>query len=70
MNMRTKTYYIITERGRNRFKKWLIDKNMSMSEFARKIGVSRSYVSKVILGQEHITAKVRELFKKGGYDLI
>lgn len=63
-------YYIITESGRIRFKKWLIDKNMSMSEFARSVGVSKNYISHIILGKTHITPKVRELFKKGGYEII
>lgn len=62
--------YKITERGRIRFKKWLIDKNISMSSFALKIGVSKQYVSNIITGKIHITSKIRELFKKGGYTII
>ena len=63
-------YYVITEGGRIRFKKWLIDQNISMSEFARRVGVSKNYISRIILGQYYITPRIRELFAKGGYNII
>ena len=62
--------YLMTERGRTRFKKWLVVHNISMSDFASQIGVSKQYVSNIVLGNRHITPRVRELFAKGGYDLI
>lgn len=62
--------YLMTERGCTRFKKWLVANNMSMSKFAREIGVSKQYVNDIVLGKRHVTPRIRELFEKGGYTLI
>ena len=60
----------MTERARKRFKKWLIDENITMSEFAKRCNVSRQYIHSVVSGRNYITARCREVFKRGGYDLI
>lgn len=67
---KNKNYYIMTESARTRFKIWLVKNKMTMEEFSGKIGVSKQYVSKIINGKSHITGKVIEKFRKGGYELI
>ena len=68
-SMRSK-YYKPTEEAISRFKTYLRDKDISMSEFARRMGVSKQYLSKILQGCYHITPRIRELFKKGGYEII
>jgi len=65
-----RTSYTMTERAVIRFKKWLVEQNISMSEFARRCNVSKQYIHSVLKGRNYITAKCREIFKRGGYDLI
>ena len=62
--------YTMTKNAVLRFKMWLVKNNMSASDFARKCGVSRQYISSVICGRNYITKKCREIFQKGGYDLV
>lgn len=68
--MKQRNSYVMTQRAIIRFKKWLIEEDISMSEFARRCNVSKQYISSVICGRNYITAKCREIFKKGGYTLI
>lgn len=63
-------YYIMTKSGCNRFKKWLLDQNLSQQEFANRCGISKQYLTLIIKGKSHITNRVREYFKKGGYELL
>lgn len=62
--------YTMTERAVIRFKKWLVEQNISMTEFAENCGVSKQYISSVVCGRNYITAKCRDIFKKGGYTII
>ena len=62
--------YTMTKSAVIRFKKWLVGKNMSMSEFARICGVSKQYISSVCCGKNYITPKCREIFARGGYNII
>lgn len=62
--------YTMTENAVIRFKIWLVKNNLSMSQFAKNCGVSKQYISSVICGRNYITKKCREIFKKGGYELI
>ena len=59
--------YFITEEARTRFKKWLIDQNLTVNKFAKGCGCSRQYIERVLQGKAKITSSVIEHFKKGGY---
>lgn len=63
-------YYIMTKSGQKRFKHWLIEQEISQVEFAKRCGISKQYLYGIVTGKSHITQKVREQFKKGGYDLV
>ena len=65
-----KVSYKITDQARIRFKKYLAGQEISITEFAKRCGVNRVYISKVINGKFSITPRVIEIFKTGGYDLI
>ena len=62
--------YEITQKAKIRFKKWLVEQETSMNQFAKKCGVSHQYISSVINGKINVTESVIETFKKGGYDFI
>lgn len=68
--MKKRNSYVMTNRAVIRFKKWLVEQNISMSKFAQNCGVSKQYISSVVCGKNYITAKCREVFKKGGYTLL
>ena len=68
--MKQRNSYVMTERAVKRFKKWLIDNDMTQSEFARRCNVSRQYINQVLKGQSYITARCREIFLKGGYEIL
>ena len=42
---------MVDEKLRKKFKKTLIDRNLSLSEFANSIGISRVYLSEVLNGK-------------------
>ena len=65
-----KAGYFITKQASTRFKKWLVDKNLSVSGFARQCGVSRQYIEQIVKGQRKITDSVRDTFEKGGYNYL
>lgn len=67
---KVKNYYIMTNEGKTRFKCWLVKKGISMRKFAKMCGVSQNYISLVVNGKSHITPKAREIFARGGYDII
>jgi len=60
----------ITQAALLRFKTWLWEQNLTVNKFAKKCGVSRQYIERVLHGQTKITASVREWFLKGGYELL
>lgn len=64
-----KNYRFMTEREKIRFKKWLIENNMSMREFARQNEVSVVYISNLINGKEHLTDRAKLLFIQAGFDV-
>lgn len=65
-----KEKYYITETARERFRKYLFDERISFAAFCRRTGVSRQYLERAYHGKIPITSKIREAFKKGGYDLL
>lgn len=62
--------YFATPKAKRRFKIWLMDNELSITQFAAKCGVSRQYISSVIDGKIHVTPTVIATFKKGGYEII
>lgn len=62
--------YFITKQAYTRFKKWLVDKNLTVNKFAKQCGVSRQYLEQVLKGNKKITSSVLETFKKGGYEML
>ena len=62
--------YSITKQALTRFKKWLIDKNLTVNRFAQQCGVSRQYIEQILAGQKKITEKVRYTFQVGGYPYL
>lgn len=62
--------YFVTDQARKRFKRWLADQEITVSEFSRRCGCSHQYIGSVINGKIPVTATVKDWFKKGGYDLI
>lgn len=62
--------YFITKQAHTRFKKWLVDKNLTVNKFAKGCGCSRQYIERVLKGDAKITPSVIEHFKKGGYDCL
>ena len=64
-----KTYLYFDEDERKRFKKWLIDKNLSLGIVADKLEVSSSYLWLVINGQREVTKKLKESLEALGYEM-
>lgn len=62
--------YFITKQAHTRFKKWLVDKNLTVNKFAKQCGVSRQYLEQVLAGKKKITSSVRATFLKGGYEIL
>lgn len=70
MEKKKVTFYIMTPIARKRFECWLIKNGITKKDFAEKCGISKQYLNGIISGKKNITQKVREQFKKGGYDLV
>lgn len=62
--------YFITKQALTRFKKWLVDKNLTVNRFAKLCGCSRQYLEQVLKGNKKITSSVRAKFHQGGYDFL
>lgn len=65
-----KNGYFITKQAHTRFKKWLVDKSLSVNSFAKRCGCSRQYLEQILAGKKKITTSVHETFKKGGYEFL
>ena len=59
--------YFITKQAHTRFKKWLVDKNLTVNRFAKQCGCSRQYLEQILAGKKKITAAVHKRFETGGY---
>lgn len=62
--------HYITESARVRFKKWLVEKHLTVNSFAKGCACSRQYIEQILDGKRKITSSVREHFLKGGYELL
>ena len=62
--------YFITKQAHKRFKKWLVDKGLTVNKFAKQCGCSRQYLEQILKGKKKITPSVREHFMAGGYNLL
>lgn len=67
--MRKDNYYI-TKQAQERFRKYLFNERISFRQFCIRAGACRQYLDKAIKGEIPITPKIREYFKKGGYELL
>lgn len=62
--------YFITKQAFTRFKKWLVDKSLTVNSFAKQCGCSRQYIEQILAGKRKITKSVLDTFKKGGYTFL
>ena len=69
MPIRKEGYYI-TLKAKLRFKKWLVDQNLTLNKFAPLCGCSRQYLEQVLSGKKKITSAVLDRFEKGGYTYL
>ena len=67
MKLIRKEYFVFEKEDRKAFKKFLQDNNMSLREFARRCGISATYVCDIIHGHQRITQKVVDMFAKEGF---
>ena len=65
-----KNGYFITEEARINFKKWLLEKHLTVNKFAKGCGCSRQYIERVLQGKAKITDSVLVHFRKGGYECL
>lgn len=66
----TKDGYYVTPTARKRFRKWLVDQDITFNEFCKRAGGTRQYMDRIIKGKVKVTPKSREWFIKGGYTLL
>ena len=57
------------EKDGKRFKKWLIDNDMTIGVVADKLGVSYVYLYCIINGQRAVTKKLEEKLLKLGFNI-
>lgn len=62
--------YFITNQAQTRFKKWLVEKHLTVNRFAKQCGCSRQYIEQVLSGKKKITENVRITFQVGGYPYL
>lgn len=62
--------YYITDEARKKFRIWLVENDLTFTEFAKRCGASRQNLDLVVKGKRKITPTMKEWFKKGGYDQL
>lgn len=62
--------YYVTQAARIRFRKWLVEKEMTFAQFCKKSGGCRQYMDRIIKGDVKLTKTNRVWFEKGGYDML
>ena len=62
--------YFVTQAARVRFRKWLVEEDITFAEFCKRSGGCRQYMDRIIKGEVKVTATNRVWFEKGGYDLL
>ena len=53
-----KNGYFITEEARINFKKWLLEKHLTVNKFAKGCGCSRQYLEQILAGKKKITTSI------------
>lgn len=66
MKVITKIYYMLDEEDRKSIKKQMIDLNLTLTQMAENLSVSKAYVSAIINGDKHFTNKIRKQFESQG----
>lgn len=65
--MKEKHYF--TKEMKKDFKLWLLEQDYTQQDFASLCGVSVAYINNIVCGQRNITDSIREIFRKGGYEI-
>lgn len=68
--MINKGKFYLDKNDYKRFRHWLIDKDWTMNDFAKLIGVNPTKIHRYMTGQVSITPEVEKLFLRLGYRLI
>ena len=69
MKIKVKTIKWFDEQDLINFKTYLIRHKMTSYEFAKKMGVSASFITQVVKGKKSLSPKMIEKFKKAGFDI-
>ena len=65
-----KTKIYCEEEDRKRFKKFLIDNNLTITKAAHKLDMTTAYLSSILLGKRELTYKVQRRIKEVfGYEM-
>lgn len=54
---------------REKFKSFLKSEKIKQYDFAKKCGITPTYLSEIIMGHRVFSKKVQELFEKNGYEV-
>lgn len=65
-----KNGYYVTPAARLRFRKWLVEQDLSFAAFCKRAGGTRQYMDRVIRGEVKVTDASRKWFEKGGYNCL
>lgn len=61
-----KIHYVLNEEDKKSIKKQMIDKDLTLRQMAKNLGVSASYLCEVIKGGRSFTNRVRKQFESQG----
>lgn len=61
-----KVHYVLDEEDKKSIKKQMIDKDLTLRQMGKNLGVSASYICDVIKGNRTFTGKLREQFESQG----
>lgn len=70
MIKRIRVRYYFTNGEKKRFKKWLVDKEMTLIKAADQMGISVSLLVSILNGNRAITMSTLEKFKEIGFEII
>ena len=65
----TKTIYKIEKNDLLEFRVFLARKNLTQNEFAKKAGITPSYLCMILKGKRELTTRIISKFKKAGFSL-
>lgn len=65
-----KSGYYVTPSARLRFRKWLVEQDLTFASFCKKAGGTRQYMDRIIKGKVKVTPETKKWFIAGGYELL